>query len=298
MRAAIFDVYGDPDVLTAVQVPDPEPGPGEVLIAVRAASVNPIDWKLRSGRFTDAPAPDEPMIIGNDASGVIVALGDGVTDVAVGDEVFGLGRSCYAELAVLEAFTRKPAEVDHVAAAAAATVGETAIRVLGLTGLESSGRLLIDGGAGGVGSAAVEIAVGRGLTVIATGSTANHDYLRSLGATPIEYGPGLADRVRALWPDGPDAVFDVAGKTPAADLIGLVAAPERVISIANFAEADTGIQITDSTPDREPALRQLAELLAAGGLRVPVRTFPLDQAAEAHRLSQDGHVRGKLVLEP
>jgi NADPH:quinone reductase-like Zn-dependent oxidoreductase len=298
MRAAIFDVYGDPDVLTTVQVPDPEPGPGEVLVAVRAASVNPIDWKLRSGRFTDAPAPDEPMIIGNDASGVIVALGDGVTDVAVGDEVFGLGRACYAELAVLEAFARKPAEVDHVAAAAAATVGETAIRVLGLTGLESAGRLLIDGGAGGVGSAAVEIAVGRGLAVIATGSAANHDYLRSLGATPIEYGSGLADRVRAIWPDGPDAVFDVAGKTPAADLIGLVAAPERVISIANFAEADTGIQVTDSAPDREPALRQLADLLAAGGLRVPVRTFPLDQAAEAHRLSQDGHVRGKLVLEP
>ncbi len=298
MRAAVFDVYGEPEVLTTVQVPDPEPGPGEVLIAVRAASVNPIDWKIRSGIGADAAAPEEPMIIGNDGSGVVVALGDGVTDVAVGDEVFGLGRAGYAELAVLQTYAHKPAEVDHVAAAAAATVGETAIRALGLTGLNGSGRLLIDGGAGGVGSAAVEIATGRGLDVVATGSTANHDYLRSLGATPIEYGPGLADRIRAIWPDGPEAIFDVAGKTAAADLIALVEAPDRVVSIANFAEADTGIQLTGGATDQRPAIREVAELLAAGGLRVPVRTFPLDQAAEAHRLSQDGHVRGKLVLEP
>lgn len=303
MRAAVFDVYGEPDVLTTVQVPDPEPGPGKILIAVRAASVNAIDWKIRSGLLADSPAPDEPMIIGNDASGVVVALGDGVTDVAVGDEVFGLGRATYAELAVLKTYTRKPADVDHVVAAAAATVGETAIRALGLTGLDSldqerPGRLLIDGGAGGVGSAAVEIATGRGLQVIATGRAANHGYLRSLGATPIEYGPGLADRVRASWPDGPDAVFDVAGKTPAADLIALVGAPECVVSIANFAEADSGIKITEGASDQRPALRQVAELLAAGGLRIPVRTFPLDQAPEAHRLIQAGHVRGKLVLEP
>ena len=298
MRAAIFDKYGEPEVLTVAQAPDPEPGPGEVVIAVRAASVNPIDWKIRSGMLADASAPDEPMIIGNDGSGTVVALGDGVTDVAVGDEVFGIGRAGYAELAVLTTYTRKPGGVDHVAAAAAATVGETAVRALGLTGLDTSGRLLIDGGAGGVGSAAVEIATGRGLEVIATGSPANHDYLRSLGATPIEYGPGLADRVRAIWPDGPDAVFDVAGKTPAADLIALVAAPDRVVSIANFAEADTGIQVTGGASDQGPAIRQVADLLAAGGLRVPVRTFPLGEVAEAHRLSQDGHVRGKLVLEP
>ena len=298
MRAAIFDQYGEPEVLTVAQAPDPEPGPGEVVIAVRAASVNPIDWKIRSGMLADASAPDEPMIIGNDGSGTVVALGEGVTDVAVGDEVFGIGRAGYAELAVLTTYARKPVGVDHVAAAAAATVGETAVRALGLTGLDTTGRLLIDGGAGGVGSAAVEIATGRGLAVIATGSSANHDYLRSLGATPIEYGPGLADRVRAIWPDGPDAVFDVAGKTPAADLIALVAAPDRVVSIANFAEADTGIQLTDGASDQGPAIREVADLLASGGLRVPTRTFPLDEVAEAHRLSQDGHVRGKLVLEP
>lgn len=298
MRAVRFSRYGGPNVLSVEEAPNPDPGPGEVRIEVRAASINPIDWKVRSGMFAKEAVPDRPMIMGFDAAGVIDAVGEEVANWQVGDEVFGLGEATYAELAVLRSFARKPSGVDFATAAAAGTTGETALRVFGLLDLSAGERLLIDGGAGGVGTVAVQLARRRGYQVIATASQANHEYLRSLGATPISYGTGLADRVRAILDDGVDGVFDVVGKTDPAELIGLVATPDRVVSIANFDAADTGIKITSGGGDQAAALAEVAEALTAGDLRIPIQSFPFDRAAEAHQLSQDGHVRGKLVLHP
>lgn len=296
MLAVRLHRFGGPEVLAVEQAEPPLPGPGEIVILVGAASINPFDRKVRTGMFAAGPEPVEPVTIGVDAAGVIEAVGPGVTGWSVGDPVFGLGRSTYAERAVLHAWARKPDGVDDAIAAAAATTGEAAIRSFDLLGLESGARLLIDGGTGGVGTVAVQLARRRGYRVIATGSAANQDYLRSLGADAVEYGDGLADRVRALWPDGPDAVFDVAGKTIMDVLIGLVGEPRRVVSIANFDAADTGIQVTGGGGDPVAALTEVADALAAGELRIPVRSYPFADVVAAHRDSEAGGVRGKLAL--
>jgi NADPH:quinone reductase-like Zn-dependent oxidoreductase len=160
--------------------------------------------------------------------------------------------------------------------------------------------LFIDGGAGGVGAVAVQMAVARGATVIASASEQNHDYLREIGATPVLYGAGMVERVRASGADHIDAVFDVAGKTPVEDLISLAPEPAKVLSIANFAAAESGARVTGGGADSQPvkALTEGADLMKQGKLVIKVQTFPFDRAVEAYRLSQAGHGRGKLVLVP
>ena len=160
--------------------------------------------------------------------------------------------------------------------------------------------LFVDGGAGGVGAVAVQMAVARGATVIASSSESNHDYLREIGATPVLYGEGVVERVRAAAGGAVDAVFDVAGKTPVKELIRLTPEPSQVLSIANFAAEEDGARVTGGSADSEPmsALAEVAELLAANKLVVKVQTFPFERASEAYRISQSGHVRGKLVLVP
>jgi NADPH:quinone reductase-like Zn-dependent oxidoreductase len=226
-------------------------------------------------------------------------VGEGVSDVAVGDDVFGLGAGTQAELAVLRAFARKPASVDWSVAAAAGVAVETAIRGLDLLGVGSGTTVLVDGGAGGVGSVAVQVAVARGATVIATASEANQGYLQEIGATGVRYGDGMADRVRAAAPGGVDAVLDVAGKTPLADLVGLVPVPSQVVTIANFGVGDSGVRLTTGGEgDPKAAMAEAARLLEQNDLVIKVQTFPLDRAAEAYSVSRQGHVRGKLVLLP
>jgi NADPH:quinone reductase-like Zn-dependent oxidoreductase len=166
---------------------------------------------------------------------VVDEVGEGVTGVSVGDEVFGRGQNTQAEYAVLDAWAVKAPSVDWALAAAAGVAGETSERGLRLRGVKAGDAIFIDGGAGGVGAVAVQMAVARGATVIASSSEANHDYLREIGATPVLYGPGVGDRVRAVAGGRVDAVFDVAGKTPAEELVGLVPEPSQVVSIANFA---------------------------------------------------------------
>jgi NADPH:quinone reductase-like Zn-dependent oxidoreductase len=220
--------------------------------------------------------------------------------VSVGDEVFGRGQNTQAEYAVLGSWAAKPPSVDWAAAAAAGVAGETAERGLRLLGVKAGATLFIDGGAGGVGAVAVQMALARGARVIASSSEANHDYLRQLGAIPVLYGQSVAGRVRAAA-DGPvDAVFDVAGKTPVEELVGLVSEPSQVVSIANFAAGQAGARVTGGETDSRPmeALAEVAELLAQNKLVIEVQTFPFDRAAEAYRISQAGHVRGKLVLTP
>jgi NADPH:quinone reductase-like Zn-dependent oxidoreductase len=218
----------------------------------------------------------------------------------VGDEVFGRGQNTQAEYAVLNAWAVKPSSIDWAVAAACGVAGETSERGLRLLGVKAGDTIFIDGGAGGVGALAVQMAVGRGVTVIASSSEANHDYLQEIGAIPVLYGEGVGDRVRAAAGGQVDAVFDVAGKTPVEELVGLVSEPSQVVSIANFAADQAGARVTGGDADSRPmeALAEVAELLAENKLVIKVQTFPFDRAAEAYRISEAGHVRGKLVLIP
>ena len=300
MRALQFSAYGGPEVLQWAEAPDPHAGPGQIRITVRAASVNPIDWKL----FTGVLSGGQPMVgtgyLGSDAAGVVDEVGEGVTGIAVGDDVFGKGRHAEAEYAVLDSWAAKPASIDWAVAAAAGVAGETAERGLRLLDVKAGDTLFIDGGAGGVGAVAVQIALARGARVIASASEANQDYLREIGAIPVLYGEGVADRVRNAAGGSADAVFDVVGKTPVDELISLAPDPAKVVTIANFAAGEAGVQVTGGGADsRAPeALAEVADLLAQNKIVIKVQTFPVTRAAEAYRISLNGHVRGKLVLIP
>ena len=301
VKAARFSRFGGPEVLEIVDLPDPHPGPGQVRIAVRAAGVNPSDWKKREGLMD----PELPQTMGYEAAGVVDELGEGVADVAVGDRVFGLSAegAAQAELTVLSFYAPVPPSLDFPGAAALPAAIETATRALDQLGVGAgAGRgstLLINGASGSVGSAAVQLAVVRGARVIGTASPANHDYLRSLGAEPVVYGQGLAGRVRALAPDGVDAALDVAGSGVLPELIELAGGPEHVVTIADFGGArEHGVRFSSGDAGRAVhALGEIGELIESGRFSLPVaRTFPLAEIAQAHRVGEDGHVRGKLVL--
>jgi len=300
MRALQFTAYGGPEVLSWAEAPDVHAGPGQIRVAVHAASVNPIDWKTFAGFMSG----DQPMVgtgyLGYDAAGVVDEVGDGVAGVSVGDEVFGGGSNTLAEYAVLDSWAVKPASVDWAVAAAAGVTGETAERGLRLLEVTAGDTLFVDGGAGGVGSVVVQMAVARGARVIASSSETNHDYLREIGATPVLYGDGVVARVEAAAGGPVQAVFDVAGKTPIEDLISLAPEPSKVVTIANFAAGQAGARVTGGGADSQPmqALAEIAELLTQGKVVIKVETYPFDRAAEAYRISQGGHVRGKLVLVP
>lgn len=299
MPAVVFHEFGGPEVLGLEEVPEVHPGPGQVRVAVRASSVNPLDWKLRAGYLAQGKPLVDPGIVGFDASGVVDEVGEGVTDVAVGEDVFGLGSGTAADRAVLDVWALKPPSVDWAVAAAAGVVGETTIRVLDLVGVGTGGTVLVDGGAGGVGAVVVQVALARGARVIATAGPDNQDYLREIGAIPVQYGDSLADRVLEIAPDGVDAVVDVAGKSAPEVLVGLVPAASQVVTIANFVAGDSGIRLTSGrSPRAREALETIAALLADGKLVIKLQTFPFARAAEAHRISEGGHVRGKLVLVP
>ena len=298
MKAIQFSQFGGPDVLELVELPDPHPSPGEIRIAVRAAGINPVDWKVRSGMM----GGELPQQTGREAAGVVDEIGDGVSDAAPGDAVFGFvaGGGGAAELALLSDYAPVPASLDFAGAAGLPVAVETAVRTLDLLGVGSGTTVLINGAAGAVGSSAVQIARERGARVIGTASPNNHDYLRSLGAEPTTYGEGLAERVRALAPDGVDAALDAAGGGALPALVELTGGPERVVTIADY----QGAQETGATMSGGPgatravhALRDIGPLIESGRFSLPVaQTFPLSQIAEAHRLSEAGHVRGKLIL--
>ena len=300
MRALQYKAYGGPEVLEWAEAPDPHAGPGQIRIAVRAASVNPIDWKAFSGAFSGDKPMEGTGYLGYDAAGVVDEVGEGVTGVSVGDDVFGRGTNAEAELAVLDAWAAKPASVDWAVAAAAGVAGETAERGLRLLGVEAGDTVFVDGGAGGVGAVAVQMALAKGARVIASSSEANHDYLREIRATPVLYGDGLAERVTAAADGRVDAVFDVAGRTPIEELIGLVPEPSQVVSIANFGASAAGARVTGGGDESRPmeALALVAGLLAENKIVIKVQTFPFERAAEAYRISVEGHLRGKLVLVP
>jgi NADPH:quinone reductase-like Zn-dependent oxidoreductase len=297
MKAVQFAEYGGPEVLEVVDVEEPHPGPGQVRIAVRAAAVNAWDWKVRQGFMRQVQQLDLPAGTGLDASGVVDEIGEGVTGVAVGDRVFGAGSSTFAEHAVLTAWAPIPDALSFEEAAGYPVPVETAIRILDVVGAQAGETLLVSGAAGGVGSAAVQIAKERGLRVVGTASERNHDYLRSIGAEPTTYGDGLVERVRALAPDGVDAALDIAGSGVIPELVELTGDPKRVVSIADFSAPEHGAQVSSGPGDRAAAYAEAARLSERGALRIPVeRTFPLAEAGAAQRASQDGHVAGRLIV--
>jgi NADPH:quinone reductase-like Zn-dependent oxidoreductase len=297
MKAVRFNRFGGPEVLEIADLPDPHPGPGQVRIAVRAAGVNPSDWKKRKGLMDE----DLPQTLGYEAAGVVDELGKGVADVAVGDRVFGFSAdgAAQAELAVLSYYAPIPPSLDFPGAAALPAAIETATRALDQLGVGSGSTLLVNGASGNVGSAAVQLAVVRRARAIGTASPANHEYLRSLGAEPVAYGEGLVERVRALVPDGVNVALDVAGNGVLPELIELAGGAEHVITIADFAGAERyGVTFSRGDAGRAVhALGEIGELIESGRFSLPVaQTFPLTDVAEAHRVSEQGHVRGKLVL--
>lgn len=300
MRAACFNQFGGPEVLEIVDLPDPHAGPGQIRVAVHAAGVNPSDWKLRKGLM----GGDLPQTTGREVAGVVDEVGEGVTDVAVGDRVFGFSSGDVgagaAELAVLSDYAPIPPSLGFVEAAGLPVAIETATRGLDALGFGAGSTLLVNGAAGGVGSAAVQLAVVRGARVIGTASSANHDYLRSLGAEPVAYGEGLVGRVRALAPNGVDAALDVAGSDVLPELIELAGGPHHVVTLADYTGALAhGVRFSsgDDAGRAVHAIAEIAQLIESGRFSPPVtRTFPLAEIAEAHRVSEEGHARGKLVL--
>jgi NADPH:quinone reductase-like Zn-dependent oxidoreductase len=242
-----------------------------------------------------------PQTLGHEAAGVVDEVGEGVADVAAGDRVFGFSAegAAQAELAVLSHYAPIPPSLDFPAAAALPAAIETATRALDQLGAGSGSTLLINGASGSVGSAAVQFAVIRGAHVIGTASPANHQYLRSLGAEAVAYGQGLTGRVRALAPDGVDLALDVAGSGVLPELIELAGGPEHVLTIADFGGAqEHGVRFSSGDARRVVhALAGIGELIESGRFSIPVaQTFPLAEIVRAHRASENGHMRGKLVL--
>jgi NADPH:quinone reductase-like Zn-dependent oxidoreductase len=297
MKAVRFSQFGGPEVLQVVDLPDPHPGAGQVRIAVRAAGVNPSDWKKRQGLMDG----ELPQTLGYEAAGVVDELGPGVAAVAVGDRLFGFSAegAAQAELAVLSHYAPIPASLDFAGAAALPAAVETATRALDQLGVGSGSTLLINGASGTVGSAAVQLAVVRGARVIGTASPANHSYLRSLGAAPVAYGEGLAGRVRALADSGVDAALDIAGSGVLPELIELADGPGHVLTVADFAGArQHGVRFSSGDAGRAVyVIGEIGGLIEAGRFSLPVaQTFSLAEVAEAHRVGEQGHVHGKLVL--
>ena len=300
MRAVQFNNYGGPEVLRVIEVDEPHVGPGQVRIAVRAAGVNASDWmKIRAGRWRDQPVP-LPSGVGVEGAGIVDEVGEGVTDVAIGDAIFGYGFNMVAQYAVLRpwGWARKPEDLSFEEAGGFPVVVETATRILAQVGVKSGETLLVNGAAGGIGSAVIQFARHRGIRVIGTASAPKHDYLRGLGAIPATYGPGLVERVRKFAPSGVQAALVLAGGDALPELIALVGDPARVLSIADTTAPQHGAQVSlhvQQHPER--VLTEAARLHSEGVFRMHLdKTFPLAQAAEAYHLSAAGHVTGKLVI--
>lgn len=297
MKAIRFDRFGPPEVLALVDIDEPHPQAGQVRVNVRAAGVNGLDWKIRAGLVQEVFEVSLPSGTGSDAAGIVDEVGDGVTDVQIGDSVFGIGTDALAEYAVLDAWALMPEGMSFEEAAGYPIPVETALRIVDQIGIQPGQTLLVSGASGGVGTAVVQIARHRGITVIGTAGTGNQDYLRGLGAVPTTYGDGLIERVRALAPDGIDAALDISGSGVIAECVKLTGDPSKVLSIADFTAPQHGAQVSFEPVDTVAALRRAAQLYATGVLKIPVETtFPLADAAAAQAHNEAGHAAGRTVV--
>jgi NADPH:quinone reductase-like Zn-dependent oxidoreductase len=304
MKAAFIEAHGGPEVLKFGEMPDPVAASGEVVVDIVAASVNGADWKVREGKSNRLS--HFPYILGRDFSGVVSAVGEGVKDLHVGDEVFGVcdvgQEGAYAEKIAIKAaiVARKPASLSHVDAAALALAGLTAICTVEDTlKLKAGETILIQGGAGGVASFAIQLAKHLGARVIATASAANHDYLRKIGADEIiDYN--AVDFTKAV--KACDAVFDTVGGDVAQRSFAVLKPGGRAAFIASGAQAPKPdrsdvVSLRPSVGRDRPHLERIVELVALGAVRPPeVTRYRLSEAVAAHRLSESRHFRGKLVF--
>ncbi|RII11862.1 Quinone oxidoreductase 1 [Streptomyces sp. YIM 130001] len=297
MRKVSFAEFGGPDVLQVIDAEEPHAGPGQVRISVRAAGVNPVDWRIREGQFQfqKTHPVDLPAGVGQDAAGVVDEVGEDVEGIEAGDPVFGRGSSTYAEFAVLDSWARIPEGLTFEEAAGYPSVGETALRIMREVGVRPGQTLLVSGASGGVGSTVLQIARDRGITVIGTAGAKNQDYLRGLGALATTYGDGWVGRVRKLG--DVDAALDLAGSGVIRELVELTGSPQKVISIGDLGAPALGVRFSGVSGDKAAALAEVADLIARGRLHIPVeKSYTLAEAAAAHTDSRAGHTRGRRVM--
>jgi NADPH:quinone reductase len=313
-RAVVATAFGGPEVLAVIQTPIRPPGPGEVLISVRAAGTNPIDYKVYSGVMGQDPAR-LPMRLGSEAAGVVTEVGDSAEGpggrVAVGDEVvaYRIAGAYAADVTVPGASViPKPSTLSFEEASGLMLTGVTATHALAVTRVGAGDTVLIHGASGGVGLMAIQLAADAGARVIGTAGEGGRALVRDFGAEPVAYGAGLEERVRALAPGGVDAAVDCAGGDEALDTsLALVADRGRIATIVASRRAfDSGIKVIGGAPGADPgteirtaARLELARLASDGKLRVVVAAaYPLSEAAPAHRALATGHAHGKIVLVP
>ena len=305
MRAITYDRYGGSDVLQLTDRPEPKVGSDSVLVRVRAASVNPVDWKIRAGYLDPIIDIEFPAVPGWDVAGVVERPGLDTPELAAGDEVYGYVRKdwlhggTFAELvaAPVRTIARKPASLTFEEAAAVPLAGLTAYQSIERAGVRDGQTVLVHAAAGGVGQFAAQIARARGARVIGTASTRNHDHLRGLGVEPVEYGDGLVERVRGLAPQGVDVVLDYGSDDLVPTTRAVLAEGGTVASVIDTAARDElgghYVWVRPSTTD----LDALTRLIDDGAVKVDVaQVFDLADAAAAHDLVAEGHVRGKVVV--
>ncbi len=301
-KAVRYDNYGGVDVLNVVDVPRPVPGPGQVLVQVRAAGINPGEAKIRDGLLAERWPSTFPSGQGSDLAGVVAETGPGVTGVAAGDEVIGYtdDRASQAEFVVVEAghLTPKPADVPWPVAGALFVAGATAYAAVRAVAPAKGDVVVVSGAAGGVGSIAVQLARRTGATVVGLASPVHHDWLAAHGVIPVSYGDGVADRIRQAA-DRVDAFIDTVGTGYVQLALELGVAPDRIDTIADFAAISRyGVKGDGNAAGASAAvLAELAELIADGELEIPIAaTFPLAEVRDAYRRLAQGHVQGKIVL--
>jgi NADPH:quinone reductase-like Zn-dependent oxidoreductase len=304
MRAVRFESYGGPEVLQVVDAPRPQPGPGQVLVEVKAAGINPGEAKIRGGALHSRWPATFPSGEGSDLAGVVAETGPEVTEFTEGDEVIGYthSRASHAEYVLVEEenLTPKPDGVPWEVAGALFVAGSTAYAAVRAVSLTPGDVVVISGAAGGVGTLAVQLAGRAGATVIGIAGDANHEWLRAHGAVPVAYGDGIADRIRAAA-SAPDALIDTYGEDYVQLGLSMGIAPSRIDTIVYLDGGDRFGVKTDANMAGGSAstLAELAALIAAGELEMPIAaTFPLDQVQDAYRQLEQGHTRGKIVLIP
>jgi NADPH:quinone reductase-like Zn-dependent oxidoreductase len=299
-RAVRYERFGGPEVLNVDQVEPPHPSAGQVRVRTRAAGLNPVDYKIfHGGPAADAYGARVPSGVGNDFSGVIDEIGEGVSRWALGDEVFGGARHfAAADFVVVNAdglLVRKPAGLSFEVAGALTIVGRTAWASVEAVRLTAADTVLVSAAAGGVGVLAAQLAHAKGATVLGTAREGNHAYLRSLGVIPLEYGHGLADRVRAAAPHGVTAVLDNHGSDTVDLALALGVAGGRINTIA--AHGYDGVSTIGGASATTDDLAGVAQLIADGELELPIDSvYPLERAREAYERLEAGHARGKIVL--
>lgn len=304
-RAVRFDHYGDRDVLYVAEVPTPTPGAGEVVVQMRAAAINPGEAAIRVGALAERFPATFPSGEGTDLAGVVHAVGPGVAQFAVGDEVLGWTwqRASHAEYVVVPSgqLITKPSGVSWAAAGSLAVAGATAYAAVQAVDPKSGDTIAVSAAAGGVGVIVVQLLRLKDVRVLGIASEANHDWLAAHGVEPIAYGDGLADRLRAAAPDGVDAFIDLFGPEYIRLAVELGVAPSRIETIISYEQAaQVGAQTKGSSDATTTAvLSELADLIASGQLDIPIAaSYPLVQVRDAYAELEQRHTRGKIVLVP